>query len=98
MAVKVGDKLPDVKMKKATSAGPADTSTSEEFAGKKIALFAVPGAFTPTCSAKHLPSFVGNADKLAAVIVEPILGAGGNIPGNREFMKMLRRLTSDAAK
>lgn len=57
MSIKIGDKLPDVTFMEPTSDGPAPVSTSDVFSGKTVALFAVPGAFTPTCSAKHLPSF-----------------------------------------
>ena len=57
MTIKVGDKLPDVKMARATENGPEAVQSADYFAGKKVALFAVPGAFTPTCSAKHLPGF-----------------------------------------
>ncbi|MFX6834746.1 redoxin family protein, partial [Acinetobacter baumannii] len=58
MTIAVGDKLPDVKLVKATENGPEAVQSAEYFAGKRIALFSVPGAFTPTCSAKHLPGFV----------------------------------------
>ena len=57
MTIKVGDKLPDVKITQATAEGPKPVTTDDIFKGKKVALFAVPGAFTPTCSAKHLPGF-----------------------------------------
>src|SRR6201989_671027 len=57
MTIKVGDKLPSVTVTLATAEGPKPVSTDEFFKGKKVALFAVPGAFTPTCSAKHLPGF-----------------------------------------
>ena len=57
MTIKVGDKLPDVKIAQATADGPKPITTGEFFAGKTVALFAVPGAFTPTCSAKHLPGY-----------------------------------------
>ncbi|RAK56761.1 peroxiredoxin [Phenylobacterium deserti] len=57
MTIKVGDKLPSVTLTQATAEGPRPVGSDEFFAGKKVALFAVPGAFTPTCSAKHLPGF-----------------------------------------
>jgi len=57
MSIKVGEKLPEATFMEPTIDGPAPTTTDAVFAGKTIALFAVPGAFTPTCSAKHLPSF-----------------------------------------
>ena len=61
MTIKVGDKVPSVKIKHMTKDGVKDITTDEIFGGKKVALFALPGAFTPTCSAKHLPGFVQNA-------------------------------------
>jgi peroxiredoxin len=64
MAIQVGQKLPDVTLKTMTADGIKDVSTRELFAGKQAVLFAVPGAFTPTCSAKHLPGFVEQADAL----------------------------------
>ena len=62
--VKVGDKIPSVKIKTKTADGVKDVDTGELFAGKKVVLFALPGAFTPTCSAKHLPGFVQKRDDL----------------------------------
>jgi peroxiredoxin len=73
MTVKVGDKIPDATMKMMGEKGPQDVSTSDLFVGKKVVLFAVPGAFTPTCSAAHLPGFVVNADKIKAKGVDAIV-------------------------
>ncbi len=78
MTISVGDKLPDVKLVKATADGPEQVQSSEYFAGKKVALFSVPGAFTPTCSAKHLPGFVEKADELKAKGVDEIVGTAVN--------------------
>lgn len=64
MPIKVGDKVPDVKIKAMIDGKMQDVSTGELFAGKKVVLFAVPGAFTPTCSEQHLPGFIANARKL----------------------------------
>jgi peroxiredoxin len=72
MTIQIGDKLPDVPLTIATSEGPRPTTTSEYFAGKKVALFAVPGAYTPTCSAKHLPSYVEKAEELKGKGVDEI--------------------------
>jgi glutaredoxin/glutathione-dependent peroxiredoxin len=72
MTIQVGDKIPDVKMVKATADGPQPVQSSEYFAGRKVALFSVPGAFTPTCSARHLPGFVEKADDLAAKGIDEI--------------------------
>lgn len=72
MTISVGDKLPDVKLVKATQNGPEQIEASEFFAGRKIALFSVPGAFTPTCSAKHLPGYVEKAEDLRAKGVDEI--------------------------
>lgn len=73
MTIKVGDKLPDVKLFTMTEKGPAPVQTSELFKGKKTALFALPGAFTPTCSAKHLPGFIEKREELAKKGVDQIV-------------------------
>ena len=73
MAIGVGDQIPDVVLKIMGPKGPEDISTSEIFDGKKVVLFAVPGAFTPTCSAAHLPGFVASADKIKAKGVDSIV-------------------------
>lgn len=78
MTISVGDKVPEVNMVKATPEGPQPVKASEYFAGKKVALFSVPGAFTPTCSAKHLPGFVEKADDLKAKGVDEIVGTAVN--------------------
>jgi len=67
-----GDKIPEVNFVKATAEGPEQVSSSEYFAGKKVALFSVPGAYTPTCSAKHLPGYVEKAADLKAKGVDEI--------------------------
>ena len=72
MTIKVGDTIPSMKLMMATADGPKEVSTDDIFKGKKVVLFAVPGAFTPTCSAKHLPGFVQNADALKAKGVDTI--------------------------
>lgn len=72
MTISVGDKLPDVKLVKATQSGPEQIASSEFFAGRKVALFSVPGAFTPTCSAKHLPGYVEKADELRTKGIDEI--------------------------
>ena len=72
MAIKVGDTIPSMKLMMATSEGPKEVSTDYIFKGKKVVLFAVPGAFTPTCSAKHLPGFVQNADAFKAKGVDTV--------------------------
>jgi len=87
MTIKEGDRLPDAKLVQMTSDGPKPLTTKEIFSGKKVALFAVPGAFTPTCSAKHLPSYVKHAgdlknkgiDSIACVSVNDafVMGAWG---------------------
>ncbi len=72
MTIKVGDRIPSATLHRMTADGPAEVSTEELFGGKRVALFALPGAFTPTCSAKHLPGFVANADALKAKGVDTI--------------------------
>ena len=64
MTIKVGDRIPSGKLKYMSKDGPKDITTDELFNGKKVALFALPVAFTPTCSAKHLPGFVQNAEQI----------------------------------
>ena len=78
MTIKVGDKLPDVKLVKATENGPEAVQSSDYFAGKKVALFSVPGAFTPTCSVKHLPGYVDKADELKSKGVDEIVATSVN--------------------
>ena len=78
MAVKEGDKIPSGTFKVMTGDGPKDLTTDELFKGKTVALFSVPGAFTPTCSAKHLPGFVQNADALKAKGVDTIACTAAN--------------------
>lgn len=80
MTIAVGDKLPDVKLVKATENGPEAVQSAEYFKGKRVALFSVPGAFTPTCSAKHLPGFVEKADELKAKGIDEIVGTAVNDP------------------
>jgi peroxiredoxin len=80
MTIKVGDKLPDVKLAKATEGGPEAVQTADFFAGKKVALFSVPGAFTPTCSARHLPGYVDKAAELKAKGVDVIAATAVNDP------------------
>jgi peroxiredoxin len=73
MAIQVGDKIPAATLKVPTADGIQDRTTDQLFAGKKVVLFSVPGAFTPTCSAKHLPGFVQNAGALKAKGVDSII-------------------------
>lgn len=70
--IETGQSLPAVQLFEATGDGPKPTTTEELFAGKKTVLFAVPGAFTPTCSARHLPGFVEKKDELSAKGVDQI--------------------------
>ena len=72
MAIKAGDRMPAGKLKTMTKDGPKDVTTDELFKGKKVVLFSVPGAFTPTCDAKHLPGFVQLADQIHAKGVDTV--------------------------
>lgn len=63
MTIKTGDKIPSVMLKQLTASGMQDLATDSVFKGKKVVMFAVPGAFTPTCSAKHLPSYTQNLNE-----------------------------------
>ncbi len=72
MTIKVGDKIPDTTFMKATANGPEAVESADFFKGRKVALFSVPGAFTPTCSAKHLPGFIDKAAELKGKGVDEI--------------------------
>ena len=72
MTINTGDRLPEATLMKATSDGPKPVNVSEIFNGKTVALFAVPGAFTPTCSARHLPGFAENLETLKAKGVDTV--------------------------
>lgn len=72
MTIQVGDTMPEGMLMQMTAEGPAPLPTKELFDGKKVVLFAVPGAFTPTCSAKHVPSYVANAEALSAKGVDTV--------------------------
>lgn len=80
MAIQAGDRIPNVPITIATPDGPKPTTTGEYFSGKKVALFAVPGAFTPTCSARHLPSYVEKAAKLKDKGIDEIACVSVNDP------------------
>ena len=73
MTIKVGDKVPNTKIFIMKEGRPTPTNTDDLFKGKKVVLFSVPGAFTPTCSQAHLPGFVVNADKIKAKGVDSIV-------------------------
>ncbi|HEY0115254.1 MAG TPA: redoxin family protein, partial [Allosphingosinicella sp.] len=72
MAISVGDRIPSLTLIKATAEGPQPVDTDSFFSGRKVALFSVPGAYTPTCSARHLPSFVEKAGELKGKGVDEI--------------------------
>lgn len=80
MTVSVGDKLPSTTIVKATDNGPEAVSSDEFFAGRKVALVAVPGAFTPTCSARHLPGFLDKAEEFKAKGVDEVAFTSVNDP------------------
>ena len=98
MTIQVGDRLPDVPLAIATAEGPKPTTSGEYFAGKRVALFAVPGAFTPTCSARHLPSYVDKAadlkgqgiDEIACISVNDpfVMGAWGERDGSEDIVML----------
>ncbi|MEZ5996519.1 MAG: peroxiredoxin [Hyphomonadaceae bacterium] len=106
--IKVGDRLPDVKFNVPGKDGMAVMSTADIFGGKTVALFAVPGAFTPTCSAKHLPSFKEKAGELKAKGVDAIactsvndafvMGAWAKDQGVGDTMLMLADGSGDFAR
>ena len=94
MSIQAGDKLPTTTFMQMGAEGPQPVSTQDLFSGKRVALFAVPGAFTPTCSAKHLPGFVEKAallkargiDEIACVSVNDVfvMGAWGEQAGSAD--------------
>ena len=99
MTINTGDKIPSATLMEYKDGAPRPVKTDELFAGKKVVLFALPGAFTPTCSAKHLPGFIQHADELKAHGVDAIacvsvndafvMGAWGNAQGSGEKVMML---------
>jgi glutaredoxin/glutathione-dependent peroxiredoxin len=80
MTIKVGDKVPSAILMEMKGGAPQPVKTDDLFAGKKVAVFALPGAFTPTCSAKHLPGFIQQADALKAKGVDAIACIAVNDP------------------
>jgi peroxiredoxin len=78
MAIKVGDRIPEAKFRVMSAEGPAWKTADEVFKGKKVVLFAVPGAFTPTCHKNHLPGFLQNADAIKAKGIDTIAVTGVN--------------------
>lgn len=108
MTIKSGEKLPQASFMTFGDEGPAPKTTDEVFGGKRVALFAVPGAFTPTCSAKHLPGFIGKADELKAAGIDTIactsvndvfvMGAWGEQQEVGENVEMLADGNGDFAK
>ncbi|TMJ19347.1 MAG: peroxiredoxin [Alphaproteobacteria bacterium] len=107
MTIQVGDRIPDMTLTKATDEGPQPVETRDFFAGRKVALFSVPGAFTPTCSARHLPGFVERAeelrdkgvDEVACVSVNDasVMGAWGKQAGADGKVTMLADGNGDFA-
>ena len=99
MAIQAGDKIPECTLKTMGDKGPQDIATRDIFSGKKVLLFAVPGAFTPGCSLTHLPGYVVNADKIKAQGVDTIacmsvndafvMGAWGNDQNASEILMLV---------
>ena len=80
MTIAVGDRIPEVTLKRATPDGAVETPLGDYFAGRTVVLFAVPGAFTPTCSNNHLPGFLENRDAILAKGVDQIAVVSVNDP------------------
>jgi peroxiredoxin len=108
VAIKAGDRMPAGTFKRMTKEGPKDLATDELFKGKRVVLFSVPGAFTPTCDAKHLPGFVQLADQILAKGVNTIacmavndvfvMNAWGKASGVGEKVLMLADGNGDYAR
>jgi len=108
MTIKVGDKIPSATLYRMGEKGPEAVTTEQLFAGKKVALFGVPGAFTPTCSAKHVPSYMQNAAALKAKGVDTIacmavndafvMGAWGKDQGTAGKVEMLADGSAELTK
>jgi peroxiredoxin len=108
MTIKVGDKVPSATLRYLSPEGPKEITTDELFRGKKVALFAVPGAFTPTCSQRHLPGYVDKAAELKAKGVDTIacvavndafvMGAWGKDQSCGEKVMMLADGSGDFTK
>ena len=73
MTISIGEKIPSLSLRTMTEEGPISITTEEIFSGKKVVLFAVPGAFTPTCSVNHVPGFIEKADEILAKGVDEII-------------------------
>ncbi|GAA0697581.1 peroxiredoxin [Marinobacterium maritimum] len=78
MSIQIGDRIPNVELRVMGAEGPEAVNTADLFAGKKVVLFAVPGAFTPGCSMTHLPGFVVKADEIKAKGVDSIICTAAN--------------------
>jgi peroxiredoxin len=78
--IQVGDKIPATTLKVVTADGPKDVTSAEFFGGKKVVLFAVPGAFTPTCHLKHLPGFIESADEFKRMGIDTVACVAVNDP------------------
>src|SRR5580704_14179636 len=108
MTIKVGDKVPSAVLMEMQDGGPKPVKTDDLFAGKKVVLFALPGAFTPTCSAKHVPGFVQNIDALKAKGIDEVacvsvndafvMGAWGKDQKSDGKVRMLADGNGDFAK
>ncbi|GMU70044.1 MAG: hypothetical protein AMXMBFR37_23760 [Steroidobacteraceae bacterium] len=108
MTIKAGDKLPSGTLKTMTKDGPRDITTEELFKGKTVVLFSVPGAFTPTCDAKHLPGYVQHADEIRAKGVDTVacmavndvfvMNAWGKASGTGDKVLMLADGNGDYSK
>ncbi len=108
MSISVGDKLPEATFLTMTSEGPTQMSTADVFDGRKVVLFAVPGAFTPTCHMKHLPGFVTHADELKSKGVDSIacvsvndvfvLNAWADQTGSKDVLTFLADGSADFTK
>ncbi|HEY3910597.1 MAG TPA: peroxiredoxin [Stellaceae bacterium] len=108
MTIKIGDRLPSVTLRQVTPEGPKEVTTDDFFRGRKVVLFAVPGAFTPACSQRHLPGYVEKAvdlkgrgiDEVACVAVNDpaVMGAWGRTQNTTGKVTMLADGSGDFAR
>jgi len=108
MTIQVGDQIPNIHLSEMTESGPSEVTADQLFKGRRVVLFSVPGAFTPTCSNQHLPGFIAQHDQITAKGVDQIaclavndafvMGAWGKDQGAGDAVRMLADGNADFTK